>query len=245
MTDRVKESISKIEKMELEFGKLVKELKSNINNIPLSDDPHAILIPSETVIKWINAIRNSPTPEQQYRMLENFWGSQIRSKAWLINALKSHFPEIIGNIYIFGGWYGVLAEFLNIGVKFSKNIYSIDSDFECIKYGYEVVSNSQKIIFKAGRMENFTDYKDPGLIINTSTEHITNEVYKEWLENLPHDVPIILQGNNLFDCEDHIRCSATLEEFNEINPLKRVIFTDELICDYHFKRFMTMGFANG
>jgi len=242
MTDKLNENINKIE---LEFSKLVKEIKSNINSIYLSEDPYAMNIPSETVIKWFNAVRNAPTPEQQYRILENFWGSQIRSKSWVINTLKNYYPQIEGNIYIFGGWYGVLAELLNVGIKFSKNIYSIDSDFECIKYGYEIVTNSQKIIFKPGLMEEFTDYKDPGLIINTSTEHITTEIYQSWFDNLPSDVPIIIQGNDLFDCEDHIRCSATLEEFNEINPLKRIIFTDELVCDYHFKRFMTIGFANG
>jgi hypothetical protein len=201
-------------------------------------------IPSETVIKWMDAIRSADDVDQQYRVLENFWGSQIRSKSWLVNVVNEYFPTINGNVYIFGGWYGVLAELLNIGANCSKNIYSIDSDFECLRYGHSIVSDSQKIIFKVMRMEKFHKYSDAALIINTSTEHITREIYDEWSKKIPHDVPVVLQGNNLFDCDDHIRCSNNLDEFNKINPLKRIIYSGELPCDHHFKRYMTIGYIN-
>lgn len=189
----------------------------------------------------MNAIRNSEG-SNQYRILENFWGSQIRSKAWLIHNVKSVLPPIDKNVYIFGGWYGILAQFVNEYLPTVKNIYSIDSDMECIKHGYNLCLNPKKIIFLSRKMEDFDKYEDAGLIINTSTEHLEQKTFDDWMRKVPANVPIVLQGNNLFNCDDHIRCTENLEDFNKLNPLDRIVYTDELDCEYHFKRFMTIGY---
>lgn len=202
-----------------------------------------ININSEVLIKWMNVIRNTDG-DTQYRLLENFWGSQIRSKAWLVNELKQLFPEINGNVYIFGGWYGVLAQLVHDNFSSINSIYSIDNDFTCVQKGYMLCSNPEKIIFVCSNMEDYTTYVNPGLIINTSTEHVSQEIFDSWKSKLPINTPIVLQGNNLFDCDDHIRCHNNLDEFNLYNQLDKIFFTDELLCDYHFKRFMTIGYKN-
>lgn len=189
----------------------------------------------------MNAIRNTDGT-RQYRMLENFWGSQIRSKAWLINNIKVLFPQLEKNVYIFGGWYGILAQFFNEFIPTVNNIYSIDSDTDCIRYGWELSPNPGKIVFISRKMEDFDNYQDVGIVINTSTEHLEQKTFDDWLRKVPTNVPIVLQGNNLFNCDDHIRCTESLTEFNKLNPLDRVIYTDELECEYHFKRFMTIGY---
>jgi len=81
------------------------------------------------------------------------------------------------------------------------------------------------------------------LIINTSTEHVSQNTFDTWLNNMPANVPIILQGNNFFSCEEHIRCTDTLNEFTKINKLDTIIYSGELDC-IQFKRFMIIGNKN-
>lgn len=199
----------------------------------------SILINSDRIIDWMNVLRNE-RPETQHRLLENFWGSQIRSKAWLINAIKHHFPGLNGRVYILGGWYGLMAQLIVDNFPVTR-VYSIDNDPQCLEYGKSLSNGDQKILFMNRGMETFDSYINPQLIINTSTEHITRESYDSWMDVIPEGTPIVLQGNSLFDCSEHIRCHKTLEEFNENNPIGDIIFTSKLNCG-HFDRFMTIGY---
>jgi hypothetical protein len=177
---------------------------------------------------------------EKYRLLENFWSSQIRSKSWLINIVNQHLSSVSGNVYVMGGWYGVLAQFLSDNLDVNK-IYSIDIDAKCEIVGRKLSGNDEKIIFLTRDMKNFTNYINPGLIINTSTEHITEDDFNQWLSNVPNDVPVVLQGNNLFDCSDHIRCSETLEEFVLTSKLNKILYNGSLDCET-FQRFMVVGY---
>ena len=76
---------------------------------------------------WMDAIRNS---DDKLRVLEAFWGGQLKSKEWLINNLKPHITNS-ADITIYGGWIGVLASLLfQSDIPISK-IRSIDIDPEC------------------------------------------------------------------------------------------------------------------
>ena len=57
-------------------------------------------------------------------MLNAFWPSQVRSKIWLSDWVKSYLPSA-SKIIIFGAWYGVLADLLDIRLKNSKREYTI------------------------------------------------------------------------------------------------------------------------
>lgn len=202
-----------------------------------------MLIKPERVIQWMNVIRQTEG-DTQHRILENFWGSQLSSKSWMIDVMKSKLKLTSGTAYIMGGWYGVSAQFIRDNYS-EINIVSIDVDPQAELFGTLLSKTKdildEKITFKTANMESFTDYNDSVIIINTSTEHLTQECFEEWKNNLPDNVPIILQGNNLFNCDDHIRCSTDLKNFNDMNPLSKILFTDYLLCDT-FYRFMTIGY---
>lgn len=193
----------------------------------------------------MNAIRNSPD-KQQYRLLECFWESQLTSKGWLINTITSLNLVQNGNVYIFGGWYGILASLIKDEFDYTK-VYSIDIDASC-KYFSEIHNIDNRISFITSDMKDY-QYNDSniGIIINTSTEHVTQETFDAWIANVPNNIPIILQGNNFYDCEEHIRCTDTLDDFKRINPLKKYIYTGELTCygpNGPFTRFMSIGYKN-
>ena len=190
----------------------------------------------------MNVIRDSPA-EIEYRLLESFWDSQLRSKSWLVNNIKKYIPELSGNVYIMGGWYGILSQL--IVDNFRTSVYNIDLDTSCIKYGGLLSNHDYRIKFLTRDMAKFGNYVNPQLIINTSTEHVTQETYNLWLEKAPSEVPIIIQGNNFYECFDHIRCFDTLEEFNTNNLLKNIVYTGTLECmgpNKPFHRFMTIGY---
>lgn len=199
-----------------------------------------ILISSSRIITWMNTLRDEK-PETQHRLLENFWDSQVRSKAWLINAVKHYFPSTSGRIYILGGWYGLMAQLIVDNFPAVNRVYSIDNDPKCIEYGKSLANGDPKIMFLTRGMETFDSYVNPKLIINTSTEHITKESYDTWMAVIPAGTPIVLQGNSLFECTEHIRCHKSLEEFNQNNPLDEIVFSGTLNCG-HFERFMTIGY---
>ena len=192
------------------------------------------MIAANRFVYWMNAVRLH-TGEQQYRILESFWESQITSKIWLINAIKSlNIP--FDSVYIFGGWFGVLGGLLLD--QYNVNVYSIDIDKEVANIGQQM---NPDVVFFTSDMKDFLYPTTPNLIINTSTEHITQETYNQWLQNIPTGALVILQGNDLYSCVEHIRCTKSLEEFNEHNPLNRILYTGSLNCKT-FTRWMTIGY---
>lgn len=200
-----------------------------------------IIIKPERVIQWMNVIRNTILDKNtQYRILENFWASQINSKVWMLNSINEYLDIRGGVVYILGGWYGLASQLIVDNIPNVTSV-SIDVDPNCEHHGRNLSNNDSRIVFLTDNMVNYINYKDASLIINTSTEHITQEDYDEWFKNLPTNVPIIIQGNNFFSIDEHIRCSDTLDQFNEINQMSKVLYTDEYDCN-EFKRFMTIGY---
>lgn len=204
--------------------------------LQISDE---IQISSARIIDWMNVLREE-RPETQHRLLENFWASQIKSKAWLVNAVKHFFPDLSGRVYILGGWYGLMAQLIVDNFNVNR-VYSVDNDPRCLEYGRALSNGDSKIMFLNRGMETFDSYVNPKLIINTSTEHITREAYDTWMGVIPTNTPIVLQGNSLFECTEHIRCHKTLEEFSNNNPLGEIIYSGSLNCG-HFDRFMIIGY---
>lgn len=206
----------------------------------ISNIPSKLNVSSDRIIQWMNVLRETSGAEQ-YRLLENFWASQLKSKAWLVNAIKLLKLLQTGNVYIFGGWYGVLASLIKDHCTYNQ-IYSIDIDATCESFGNRL---DDRITFISSDMLDIKEHEiiNAGLIINTSTEHITQETYDQWLSNLPLNVPIILQGNNFFECKEHLRCTKDLSEFVKCSKLHNIVFQGELDCE-QFTRFMIIGYKN-
>jgi len=188
------------------------------------------------VVQWMNVIRQHKGYEQ-YRILESFWESQLLSKQWIIDILNKQNISCYGTVYIFGGWFGVLGGMLFDAFKDITKIYSIDIDSNAKIIGEQL---NPDIDFITADMQLFTFEEIPTLIINTSTEHISQEVYDSWLKNIPSHVPVILQGNNYFSCTEHIRSTMNITDFKNNNRLDVIQYEGELDCK-QFTRYMTIG----
>lgn len=200
-----------------------------------------IKLDSDHIIKWFNMIRDLPEPERT-RGLDAFWDGQVHSKIWLSEVLnKYHNSRIPNNIYIFGGWLGVLANILFQNSKFYiDTIYNIDLDPWCKPNSEklnETYHNMQRYQAETADMKDYVYNDTTDIIINTSTEHVTQETYDIWYDNIPSGSLVVLQGNDFFSCDEHVRCSKDLEEFMTMNRVTNPIFSGELETTmYH--RFM-------
>lgn len=194
------------------------------------------------VLYWMDAIRDSNNKD---RTLESFWKGQVKSKIWLIDKLAPYVKLKENNIIIHGGWNGVLASLLFQSHIKIKNIVSIDIDSEC-----EQIANTINRIeqienrFKAITCD-MVDYRysfcpNPDIVINTSCEHISQQTYDKWLSNIPKDSIIVLQSNNYFDLEEHIRCASTLDEFIQQSNLN--ILESNVLELPKYNRFMIIGY---
>jgi len=195
------------------------------------------LISHHRVIDWMNIIRETP---DNYRILENFWASQLNSKAWLVNILNAYTDIPPGTVYIFGGWYGILAQMIVDNFQ-EVNVISIDKDPECASLGSRLCNYDSRITFVCDDMQTFSSYEKTSLVINTSTEHVTQEIFNDWLNKIPECSLVALQGNNYFSCLEHVRCFSTLQEFTSHNPLSRTLFSGNLDC-IQFTRYMSLGY---
>jgi hypothetical protein len=203
-----------------------------------------INIPSHDLIRWMNVVRSFQGRDQS-RVLESFWASQIRSKAWVVNALKYMGPGHRDNIYVFGGWYGVGANLLKRAFPRSR-VVSIDIDPMCREIGMEM---NPDVEFVTCDMADFWDYGSEFIAVNCSTEHVTQETFDEWRNTIPksqygHDCRrmVVMQGNN-FDIPEHVRIANSHSHFMEINRVgDRLVFDGSLNC-VQFTRYMTMEYV--
>jgi trans-aconitate methyltransferase len=199
-----------------------------------------VTIAPERIIQWMNVIRSyQHDSSKQYRILENFWESQIKSKVWLVENLCNTNTKNFSNVYIFGGWYGILSQMI-VDTYPHVKVFSIDQDPECTAIGAALCNHDSRINFITEKMENFSDYSDDSLVINTSVEHVNQKILDTWYRKIPNNTVIALQSNNYFDCDEHVNCVDTLEEFYAPFILMNVRMTGSLDCK-QFTRFMIIG----
>ena len=197
------------------------------------------LNPSD-IIFWFNAIRDLPD-DQRTRALDAFWAGQIDSKVWLVEELNKLHKDP-ADVYIFGGWIGVLASILLQASTFDiRKVRSIDIDPCCESIAdmmckpYEMDSWKFKAVTSDMMLYNYES--TPQIVINTSTEHITQELYNTWHSKIPDGTLIVVQGNDFFECDEHVRCSKNLCDFIEQNKVKDPLFSGQLQT-HLYKRFM-------
>ena len=195
---------------------------------------------------WFNAIRNLPDNERT-RALDGMWSGQLESKAWLVKQLSSvlHYRPV--NIYIFGGWIGVLASMMfqddsDIRVK---KIRSIDIDPWCeniadtINKQYEMDGWRFKAVTADMCSYDYDWGMSSDVVINTSSEHVTQQQYDTWYRNITPGSLVVVQGNNFFACLEHVRCSTDLKDFEMMNQVREPLFSGH----YHtneYTRYMSI-----
>ena len=194
----------------------------------------------EDVLFWMDAIRNS---EDRYRTLESFWKGQVNSKIWLTQHLKQHQETPWKDIVIHGGWNGVLASIIFNSDINVDSITSVDIDPVCeniartVNKKYEMEGRFEAVTMD---MCKYTPMAD--VVINTSCEHITQNQYDEWLDNQSQDSLIVLQSNNYFELDEHIRCANDLDEFTKQSKVK-TLWKGEFETP-KYTRYMIIGKKN-
>lgn len=196
----------------------------------------------EDVAFWMDAVRNS---ENHYGVLESFWKGQLRSKEWLIKNLHPFTPVDGRNLYIVihGGWNGVLASLLfNSGLAIGR-IENVDIDSETQGPASDICKRQEiegRFLQVIQDMENYVYTKTPDIVINTSTEHIDQNKYDRWLENVPKKSLVVIQNNNYYDVSEHIRCFNTVEDFAAHSGLSTILKKDTLELPL-YNRFLIIG----
>jgi len=206
------------------------------------------MIPHKLMSDWMMFLRTNP--EHLQRFSECFWPSQMISKHYALDLLQEHmgnWGEIYERqIYIFGGWYGVFAQLMSERFR-SIQIYNIDVDPECEKvFNLLPVDGRKNITHITADMANFEYHTAPDFVINTSTEHVTQETYDAWWNNIPAGTKYLIQSNNFFELNEHIRCANSLEEFVEMNNIQHEDYKSSIDVGLRtdgstFFRFMAMG----
>jgi hypothetical protein len=182
-------------------------------------------------------------------MLDSFWSGQLQSKAWLSNELN-RVAKTPSNIYIFGGWTGILSNIIFTNSTFRVlKIRSIDIDPWC--EGIADTVNKEFEMdgwrFKARtccmgeyRYEwDNSGFIAPHIVINTSTEHVIQSLYDSWYSNIPSGSLVVAQGNNFFDCPEHLRCSKDIDDFVNCNNIISPLFLGSLETDM-YTRYMAI-----
>lgn len=186
---------------------------------------------------------------------------QLHSKEWLIEKANGVFQDKAFNTaFVIGGWYGLLpALWRQKQVCPIKKFRSIDIDETCRDISESV--NKKWVIddwqFKAATAdalalnyfepklnvlknngEAVTLYEAPDLIINTCCEHFEN--LNSWLDQIPKDIPLILQSNNLRSDPQHVACHDSLKAFQHSLNLATVLYAGDLKLD-DYTRYMVIG----
>jgi len=201
-------------------------------------------IPNDLVSKWMIFLKKNP--EYNERFTSCFWPSQLKSKAAIIELLNELDNRKVDNIFIFGGWYGVFADILyeNFNKYYFKFCYNIDIDPSCSKV-FEMLNDNVNIIHETACMSDYKYPANPDIVINTSSEHVTQEIYDAWWDKIPSGTLFIVQGNNFFESEEHIRCHSTMEEFLLANHLPaldcRIIDCGMCSDGSPFNRYLAYG----
>jgi len=116
-----------------------------------------------------------------------------------------------------------------------KSVVSDINETVLHKNGYELPIEN----FKTGA--TFTEKFLPNLVINSSSEHMT----EDWFNRIRHksmDSPpiVAIQSNNLFDIPEHVNCVHSIDHMKKKFPMKEILFEGELQLS-GYKRVMLIG----
>ena len=174
-----------------------------------------------------NTLKGSFTPDLQY------------SKVWLLDEvqkiLKKSKVKKLDTIYNLGSWYSNMGLFLVASKLGFNKLINVDIDKKTLTRG-KILLIKLGIAHKVTHMHkdaNTLDYrqlKQPGLVINTSTNDIDGD---DWLKNIPKGTLVAMQGRH-----------GTLEEFDKQYPLRETYFLDEVELEdpeTEYERFMKIG----
>jgi len=216
------------------------------------------------LFKTINKCYNGSI--ENLEICDAFSRGQVQSKIWLIKELRK-ISSSFDNILVVGSWYGqIVFYFDDILDDISyKKIRLLDIDRTACQisdtfFNYDklaeysvksvVADINETVLHKNGYelpIENFkteakfTEKFLPNLIINSSSEHMTEDWFNKIRYKNMEQCPIVaIQSNNLFDIPEHINCVHSIDHMKKKFPMKEILFEGELQLS-GYKRIMLIG----
>lgn len=180
-------------------------------------------------------------PEKIGDYIKSVSPKQIQCKQWLLKELRL-VPRDFKNIHLYGGWYGYpLIDMLD-------RAYNLETltNIDCDKFATSVCFNFKNIFehhFVKTVTKDVKDYQkclDTDLVINTSSEHMSN--LPILIENKLYSDNCIfaLQSNNMFDLEEHTNCVNSHEELAQKSGLNKILYSGKMTLD-NYERYMVIG----
>lgn len=166
---------------------------------------------------------------------------QVACKMWARDKLFESTGGRLGEIWIVGGWYGVLAAMLFEDGRFRiGRIESSDID-PAVGAIAETLNRDHLDRFEALTVDMYElDFagRRPDLVVNTSCEHIPD--LRAWLDLLPEGTRVLLQSNDYFSARTHINCVPSLGAFEDMAKLSSLDYSGGL-PQKKYTRFMLIG----
>ena len=157
-------------------------------------------------------------PNRALDLLHCFSPSQEKSKRWLIECLNEFTKNNhkVLDIAILGSWYGYLAYLIKdmLENKMITEIRCYDIDDTAKKIG-RLLFNDTVFHFQTKDIStiNFQDYRY-NMIINTSSEHMSDDTLHKWLFTTRKDTICVLQSTDK-TARDHINLVKNEKELDE------------------------------
>jgi len=200
-----------------------------IKHDPFDEDPtisalEKIYLKDEIDEASPNTLQGSFTPDLQY------------SKVWLLDEVQKILGKTqLDTIYNLGSWYSNMGLFLVANKLGFNKLINVDIDKDTLTTGQKLldklgISDKVEHMHKDANTLDYRQLKQPGLVINTSTNDIDGD---DWLKNIPEGTLVAMQGRN-----------GTLEEFDKQYPLDKTYFLDEVELEdpeTEYERFMKIG----
>ena len=200
-----------------------------IKHDPFDEDPtisalEKIYLKDEIDEASPNTLQGSFTPDLQY------------SKVWLLDEVQKILGKTqLDTIYNLGSWYSNMGLFLVANKLGFNKLINVDIDKDTLTTGQKLldklgISDKVEHMHKDANTLDYRQLKQPGLVINTSTNDIEGD---DWLKNIPEGTLVAMQGRN-----------GTLEEFDKQYPLDKTYFLDEVELEdpeTEYERFMKIG----
>jgi hypothetical protein len=230
----------------------------DLRKLVLEDNTHCLwkILNELTNSNFVQAFKYFNTNDVNFDA-DCFSQGQLKSKMWLISELKK-LDLNLGTVFLCAGWYATLATMLFENGFTLKKIRSFDLDPSCesIAERFNKIWETDNWKFKSSTMNIFDiDYSRatysvkkpdgeivltdiPDTIINTSCEHIAN--FEDWYSLIPVGKLMILQTNDYFEIEDHVNCSASLQDFANQTPMAQCLYQGVIDLG-KYRRFMRIG----
>jgi hypothetical protein len=175
-----------------------------------------------------------------------FNANQVASKTWLLDRTHEALGGDFGTVHVLGGWYGALGALLLGDARFrAAQVLSYDIDPACAPVADLVNAEAsargrfKAITADAASLEYALGTGHlPNLVVNTSCEHMPAAV--DWYGRVPTGMPMVVQSNDYFDCDEHVNCVVDLAALKAQLPMSELYY-EGMLQRRRYSRFMLIG----